>query len=204
VTVTLSHSALVDFVLGVAALTAVLTAAVNAILARRYAARQAATPGSWYPQPMTARRRSAAATVTASGGPVVAQLVLLATALSVTATAYFYGPEVLDVRSATLLQLCALAWLLVGVYGVRCFFEAERRSSQRRHLAAAGVACALALLIRYDGWLVTCTLLACVVYGCARRGDPRPEVRAHAIVFSFFPVLALALWLAYVATFGAL
>jgi hypothetical protein len=196
--VTLSHSALVDFVLGVVALTGVLTAAVNAVLTHRYVASHAA-PGL-QPQPAPARSHREGVTI---GGRRVVRLVLLGTALSVTATAYFYGPEVLNVRGATLLQLGALAWLLVGVHGVRRFFEAERRASARRYLAAAGVACALALLLRYDGWLVTCTLLACVVYGCARRGDPRPEVRAYAIAFSFFPVLALALWLAYASTFGA-
>jgi hypothetical protein len=208
--VTLSHADLVDFVLGVAVLTSVLAATFNALLARRYAERQAAVAAPSPPLPPTAsaRRPSRARTVgfaapARTRGRTISRLaLLLAIGLSVTATVYFYGPNVLDMQSATLLELCMFAWLLAGIYGVQRFFEVERRTSQRRYLALAGASCALALLSRYEGWLVTSALLACVVYGCARRGDTRSEVTAYALAFSFFPALALALWLAYVMAFG--
>jgi hypothetical protein len=113
------------------------------------------------------------------------------------AAVFMLNPNVLYMQSTALSELGMFVWLLGGVYGVQRFFEVESRVAQRRYLALAGVSCTLALLTRYEGWIVTAALLACVVYGCARRGDTRAEVKAHALAFAFFPALALACWLAY-------
>jgi hypothetical protein len=113
------------------------------------------------------------------------------------AAVFMLSPNILYMQSTALSELCMFVWLLAGIYGVQRFFEVERRASQRRYLALAGVSCALALLTRYEGWIVTAALLACVIAGCVRRGDSRAEVKAYALTFSFFPALALAGWLAY-------
>ncbi len=110
---------------------------------------------------------------------------------------FMLSPNVLYMQSTALSELCMFMWLLAGIYGVQRFFEVEGRSSQRRYLALAGVSCALALLTRYEGWIVTAALLGCILYGCARRGDGRSEIKAYALVFAFFPALALVGWLAY-------
>jgi hypothetical protein len=113
------------------------------------------------------------------------------------ASIFMLGPNVLYMQSTALSELCMFVWLLAGIYGVQRFFEVERPSSQRRYLALAGASCALALLTRYEGWIVTAALLGCVLYGCARRGDSRAEIKAYALAFAFLPALALAGWLAY-------
>jgi hypothetical protein len=113
------------------------------------------------------------------------------------AAIFMLSPNVLYMQSTALSELCMFVWLLAGIYGVQRFFEVERPSSQRRYLAFAGASCALALLTRYEGWIVTAALLGCVVYGCARRGDSRAEIRAYALAFAFLPALALLGWLAY-------
>lgn len=113
------------------------------------------------------------------------------------AAIFMLSPNVLYMQSTALSELGMFVWLLAGIYGVQRFFEVERRDSQRRYLALAGAACALALLTRYEGWIVTAALLGCVVYGCARRGDSRAEIKAYALAFAFLPALALLGWLAY-------
>jgi Dolichyl-phosphate-mannose-protein mannosyltransferase len=113
------------------------------------------------------------------------------------AAVFVLSPNVLYMQSTALSELCMFVSLLAGIYGVQRFFEVERRSSQRRYLAFAGVSCALALLTRYEGWIVTSALLGCLVCGCIRRGDTRSEVKAYALAFAFLPALALAGWLAY-------
>lgn len=113
------------------------------------------------------------------------------------AAVFMLNPNVLYMQSTALSELGMFLWLLGGVYGVQRFFEVERRGAQRRYLALAGISCTFALLTRYEGWIVTAALLACVIYGCARRGDARSEVKAYALAFSFFPALAVVGWLAY-------
>jgi hypothetical protein len=113
------------------------------------------------------------------------------------AAVFMLNPNVLYMQSTALSELGMFLWLLGGIYGVQRFFEVESPSSRRRYLALAGISCTLALLTRYEGWILTAALLACVIYGCARRGETLSQVKAHALAFAFFPALALIGWLAY-------
>jgi Dolichyl-phosphate-mannose-protein mannosyltransferase len=113
------------------------------------------------------------------------------------AAVFMLNPNVLYMQSTALSELGMFLWLLGGVYGVQRFFEVEHPSARRRYIALAGISCTLALLTRYEGWIVTAALLACVLLGCARRGDTGAQVRAWALSFAFFPFLALLGWLAY-------
>jgi hypothetical protein len=113
------------------------------------------------------------------------------------AAVFVLSPNVLYAQSTALSELGMYLWLLGGVYGVQRFFEVKRLGAQRRYLALAGVSCTLLLLTGYEGWIVTAALLACVVFGCALRGYTHAQVRAWALSFAFFPILALLSWLAY-------
>jgi hypothetical protein len=113
------------------------------------------------------------------------------------AAAFMLNPNVLYMQSTAMSEMTLFAWLLGAVYGVQRFFEVEDPALARRYLVFAGGCCTVALLTRYEGWVIAAALVACLVAGCLRRRVPWPEIKANVVLLAFFPAVALVGWLLY-------
>lgn len=115
----------------------------------------------------------------------------LAGALS--AVVFMANPNVLYLQSTPMTELPLFACMAGAVYGVQRWIQTDHH----RYLFAAGVACLLGTLTRYEAWVLFAVMVGVVIISAWRKGYSYHRLEGLTLAFVYIGGLGVAAWLSW-------